>query len=1085
MLYKNWKIQMKNKCGVICQIMTPMICLLIIFGLQKLVDSLDFSKPDDAFQMAFSGEDGPFMKLSGLNSLMKGAQPSMGAGIMMAAQAASQELQGSEMLHMAQGISDSFDQAEVEITGERELLSRDVGGRPLRPADSSYRVIEAQKLMKDIKIPFNMIVPMNAPIKYKQLKDMLKSQFLLRSCYKMFKFGVSDPDSKTYLTETLKLESALGIRKTQCQMKKDGHKQPLVMVPNVELVDSVKGYDGISKSMFEEIAYLETVDIFGIEKEIMPSDGYMFFEEANAKKIKGVLSSNNIQFFAYHHDNYSNLAITTGFVRVYMNTETHLAMIDMLSNAMLEGRFQSQLRSRLQGSRADAAKDGKLAQEQIKQNIAKMFSSLSLKDILKFQKEKRGHSNNSNYNSKQDYKKEESSDSKSKKEKQKKWEKATWSDWIRAGADRLRQILSLSLTFPDRDYNKVILKNMFELLNVIFYPFAIGMALPIILTSLAMEKEEKIQDLLKINGMSIGKYYLSNLLFWFVFLSILELIFFVGGYFMLEDGFFHENSVLEVILFCIGWNLLQLSFSFFLLTFMSSAGGASALGYVLSTVITLYGVNLVTFIYPFPDSVPAVFNLIPQINQVRLIYYFLVRGSSKITDNEHRQFWFSMLYQLIDIIIYSGLTFVFSSPLVRRWWNRLHRKKSKVDPSSQVNFDQEGDLDIIQEEDGSFRYSKLEDNENRDSNTNSIINHVKSSLSETRESKVSLENQTIMHTSANSENLVVDELVREFDKKRDQSGRQVLEKFAVCVNGLVKQYDNKKIALRNLSIRIDKGSVYGLLGPNGAGKTTMISIITGFLKATEGRVFLFGQEKGKDPIDSKMALCPQFNIQWPNLSVEEHLTIFGMLRDMEGANLKKNVDKIMKQIDLVDKRHVYASKLSGGMRRRLSIGIALMGDTEIIFLDEPTTGLDPKRRRELWSIIKSIRGERSFVISTHLMEEAEYLCDKIGIITNGVMRATGTANYLKREFVNFLQVELTLVEGQKWTTELRERVCKALEGEMIYRFDNLAKIKVLKNKKYSEILNALDSCQDIIKAWSLKSGSLEDAFTAIEGKYRD
>jgi ABC-type multidrug transport system ATPase subunit len=314
-----------------------------------------------------------------------------------------------------------------------------------------------------------------------------------------------------------------------------------------------------------------------------------------------------------------------------------------------------------------------------------------------------------------------------------------------------------------------------------------------------------------------------------------------------------------------------------------------------------------------------------------------------------------------------------------------------------------------------------------------------------------------------------------------------LEQHSIVCYNLSKTYDNGKEALKNLNLKIKKGEVYGLLGPNGAGKTTMISIITGFLEKTSGGIFVNSLNMDEHKLPKKLALCPQFNIQWPNLTVREHLIIFGLLRNIKWKDVHKLVEENIKKVDLEDKKDIEASKLSGGMRRRLSIAIALMGNTEIIFLDEPTTGLDPKRRRELWEIIKSIREQKTFIISTHLMEEAEFLCDRIGIMTLGQLRAVGTANYLKEQFVNYFQVELTLKEEfEFWTEELKGKLIDTVGGRIRYEFGKLIKVQIENegNQSYLGIFKSVGKCKDFVKSWSLKSGSLEDAFAVIEGRFK-
>jgi ABC-type multidrug transport system ATPase subunit len=595
---------------------------------------------------------------------------------------------------------------------------------------------------------------------------------------------------------------------------------------------------------------------------------------------------------------------------------------------------------------------------------------------------------------------------------------------------------------------------MFQLLNIVFYPFALGLCLPIILGALALEKEEKIQDLLKINGMSMRKFYISNLMFWFLFCSIVCLVFFLSGYLILDDGFFSKNNPLDFLVFSIGWNLQQIVFAFFLLTMISTSGAASAVGYILSTLGILFSVNMTSFIYPFPDHLPVLWNLIPQCNYVRIMYYFMVKGSSEIQADETHEFKICMFFLYFNLVFYGILIYVISK---KKFWKKVYEKvfKKKKEKLEHVNL-------------------TLTDSVNVSFVSQTTLNEL-GSMQNSIESNV--------HESSTRERNSVTKIISSLDKPKY---RKKMDNIAIICQNVCKQYPNGKKALNYLNLKVPKGEVYGLLGPNGAGKTTLISILTSFLEKTSGKVFINSLDMDEHKLPKKLAFCPQFNIQWPNLTVREHLIIFGFLRNIEWKNIKNLVEEIVSSVGLIEKIDVEASKLSGGMRRRLSIAIALMGETEIIFLDEPTTGLDPKRRRELWDIIKSIRDGKTFVISTHLMEEAEFLCDKIGVMTHGQLRATGTSNELKQAFVNYFQVELTLKEDDdQWTPEMKSQTVEALGGTVLYEFGRLLKVQVPNSgrQSYQQIFKTISQCKHFVKSWSLKNGSLEDAFAVIEEKY--
>ena len=204
-------------------------------------------------------------------------------------------------------------------------------------------------------------------------------------------------------------------------------------------------------------------------------------------------------------------------------------------------------------------------------------------------------------------------------------------------------------------------------------------------------------------------------------------------------------------------------------------------------------------------------------------------------------------------------------------------------------------------------------------------------------------------------------------------------------------------AVNNFSLAIRHGEIFGLLGPNGAGKTTLIAMLTGLYPPNSGNAWVggFSIRNQINQVHLQMGVCPQFDLLWPDLTVEEHLIFYARLKGITRKDEKFRVNEAMKEVFLEKFEGFKAQALSGGMKRRLSVAIALVGDPKIIFLDEPTTGLDPENRRQLWDILVESRGKRAMVLTTHSMEEADVLCSRVGIINEGVLRTVGPQVRLK------------------------------------------------------------------------------------------
>jgi ABC-2 type transport system ATP-binding protein len=220
-------------------------------------------------------------------------------------------------------------------------------------------------------------------------------------------------------------------------------------------------------------------------------------------------------------------------------------------------------------------------------------------------------------------------------------------------------------------------------------------------------------------------------------------------------------------------------------------------------------------------------------------------------------------------------------------------------------------------------------------------------------------------------------------------------------------------ALDDLSLQVVKGELFGLLGPNGAGKTTTINILCGLLKSTSGAAKVCGYDVQKEPAKVKdlIGVCIQETAVYPYLTGAENVDLFGNLHAMDKAKLKARRDMLLNKMGLAEDAKRRAAKYSGGMKRRLSLTLALISDPEIVFLDEPTVAMDPQSRHAVWDFLKELKKEeKTIILTTHYMEEAEELCDRVGIIDHGKLIALGTPQQLisKNQVKNLEEVFIKL-----------------------------------------------------------------------------
>ena len=199
-------------------------------------------------------------------------------------------------------------------------------------------------------------------------------------------------------------------------------------------------------------------------------------------------------------------------------------------------------------------------------------------------------------------------------------------------------------------------------------------------------------------------------------------------------------------------------------------------------------------------------------------------------------------------------------------------------------------------------------------------------------------------------------------------------------------------------MQAEPGELLGILGPNGAGKTTLVRQITTEIFPTSGEIRVFGHDVVTEPSATKalLGIMPQEATLFEYLTVQQHLRIFGKLRGLPPKDARRRAEELIEDLHLAEHRNVLIGKLSGGLRRRVLVGIAALAQPPLMVLDEPTTGLDPQSRRDLWSLLRRYREQGATVLlTTHYMEEAEALCDRVGIIDHGRLLALDTVDNLR------------------------------------------------------------------------------------------
>ncbi|KAK2865759.1 hypothetical protein Q7C36_001815 [Tachysurus vachellii] len=248
-------------------------------------------------------------------------------------------------------------------------------------------------------------------------------------------------------------------------------------------------------------------------------------------------------------------------------------------------------------------------------------------------------------------------------------------------------------------------------------------------------------------------------------------------------------------------------------------------------------------------------------------------------------------------------------------------------------------------------------------------------------------------------------------------------KAGVSIRNLVKVYKTgKKLAVDKLSLDFYKDQITSFLGHNGAGKTTTMSILTGLFAPTSGTAYINGFDirKDMDSIRKTLGMCPQHNVLFNDLTVEEHIYFYARLKGRNSKEVKQEIDQMIKDVGLPHKRKDLAKNLSGGMQRKLSVAIAFVGGSDVVILDEPTAGVDPYARRGIWELLLKYKSGRTIILSTHHMDEADVLGDRIAIISHGKVCCCGSSLFLKKTYgsgyyLTLVRTNQEIMTSQRYT----------------------------------------------------------------------
>ena len=635
-------------------------------------------------------------------------------------------------------------------------------------------------------------------------------------------------------------------------------------------------------------------------------------------------------------------------------------------------------------------------------------------------------------------------------------------------------------------------QRVINLAGGIFYPLGVSLLMPLFMHAIVLEKENKLIEIMKINGLKLRYYWLSNFLLNYLLYIFTMILFICFGGYVLKLSLFTDTHIVILAAILLAWGICQIGLAFFYVAFINKARNATIAGYMLSiwTPVICVCLNLLVFeSIDTNNACPVYLFMYPTFALCRLFYVITMKCAyehciDRLSDvNEEMMICFGIM--LVMGIVF-GVVGVYLNEVVpqeygvRRGVLFCCRCKCKRKHNN-----------------GRYLLSK---GDKIDINDGIIINNLGLT---TEPNGALIDNNTTNGVDYDDNDS--DDIQAECDKvykmkTMDKSG------YPLVVEDLSKVYSSSlskdKKSLDNLTLCLNNGEIFGLLGPNGAGKTTFFSLLTGIYEPTSGDAWVSGNSILTDinKVQELIGYCPQFDILWDDLSVEEHLMFYFQLKRQQQDNMKHTIDDTITAIKLNKQRHLLVKELSGGMKRRLSLGIAFVGKPSIIFLDEPTTGLDPQNKRQIWDILSNNKNDnKCMILTTHLMDEAEILSDRIGIIVKGKLRCLGKQLKLKKVHGKGFKLSLHLipyvnvdvdgkeVDEEKFITMRKEFNIKCIKNV----FPNALLVECYKNVMVFEISNEefnAEVCFNTIEEkkkemyisnWSVSQVSLEDIFIKL------
>ena len=546
--------------------------------------------------------------------------------------------------------------------------------------------------------------------------------------------------------------------------------------------------------------------------------------------------------------------------------------------------------------------------------------------------------------------------------------------------------------------------NVIKIVGIVtsgLYPISISLLIPFFMHSIVKDKEKKIIQLLKINGVKMRYYWISNFIIHYIIYLIMAILYIVFEIFIFQLNLLGKTSFLLIILTFLGWGIGQIGLSYFFQAFISKERTSTVISLSIIFFISFFTFCFNMALYVIPREAPKILNIFPTFALYRIFHYITFSCGFHSCISNFGQVNTEIRWSLFFLYL-GGIIFIILGILLDDFFQKRDNKNKLFYIDNRDEKILLNDKKSIKKSISNIEEENLDNDIDNDNNLRTFLLREK-------------ENENIMNNLSIEYPLNDEELKNEKENIKNviKSGEEELKQFPFICNELS---DGNQKYLNDFFLSIKKNEIFGILDSMGAGKASFYSLLNFIFNLKTENIYINGYniKLNIDKIYELICFCPNFNILWDDLTVKDTLVFYSKIKNRKKGKIKifQMVKTILSKTKLESKKNKLVGKLKEKMKRRLSLGIALIGEPDILFIDEPSIGLNPFNKRKIWNILNNFKEQTSMIISSHFMDEIQIFCDRIGIVEEGKIKYIGNQYKFISEYSKKFKLEIGLNQNK-------------------------------------------------------------------------